>query len=275
MASGAARKVLKTVLPDSARRQLLVLEKVHSGDGLFEPGSLFYRLIGFVLTWKTDSRVHTGPFKGMQYVHRAVRVQSSAYCPKLLGTYEQELHPLMEALRAQSPYQHVINIGAGEGYYAVGLALHLPHSRLTAFEADLDSRTILNRMAQVNGVASRITIREFCTPALLREELGNPGKKLIVCDVEGGEQELLDPASLCALTDSDILVELHDFIIPGISEVIRQRFTRTHRITDIPAQPRQLADWPTSLSLPNAYRRTALSEYRPGGMRWFWMTAIR
>lgn len=273
MIGGVTRKVLKTILPDSVRRPLLVLENVHTNGGLFETESIFYRLIGAAVTWKTHSRVHTGPFKGMQYIRHAVRVQSSAYCPKLLGTYEQELHPLVESLRAQSPYQHVINIGAGEGYYAVGLARRLPQSRLTAFEADLDSRTILHRLAQVNGVSSRITIREFCTPSLLQEELGNLGKTLVVCDVEGGEQELLDPASIPALINADILVELHDFIIPGISGVIRQRFTRAHQITDISAQPRKLGDWPSSLSLPTAYRRTALSEYRPGGMRWFWMTA--
>lgn len=273
--SEAARKVLKTILPDSIRRRLLVLENVHTNEGLFETESIFYRWVGAVVTWKTHSRVHLGPFKGMQYIRHAVQVQSSAYCPKLLGTYEQELHPVVESLRAQSPYQQVINIGAGEGYYAVGLALHLPQIQLTAFEADSNSRTILSRMAHANGVASRLAIREFCTLSLLQEELGNLGRTLVVCDVEGGEQELLDPSSIPALTNADILVELHDFIIPGISDEIRQRFTRTHHIMDIPAQPRQLRDWPASLSLPQAYRRTALSEYRPGGMRWFWMTAHR
>ena len=273
MVGGVTRKVLKMVMPESARRRLLMLEDVHTNGGVFDPASTFYRLVGSVLTWKTHSRVHSGPFRGMQYVHRAVNVQSSAYCPKLLGTYEQELHPVVEALRAQPSYQRVINIGAGEGYYAVGLALQLPQTLLTAFEADPNSRTLLNRMARINGVASRLTTREFCTLPLLQQEIKNPGKTLVVCDVEGGEQDLLDPRALPALAHADILVELHDFVIPGISEIIRQRFVPTHHITDIPARPRQLNDWPTSLKLPTTYRRTALSEYRPGGMRWFWMTA--
>ena len=271
--SKTARKFLKSILPDSVRHRLLVLENVHSYGGLFEAESMFYRWVGKAVTRKTHSRVHTGPFRGMRYIHHAVHVQSSAYCPKLLGTYEQELHSVVDSLRTQRPYQRVINIGAGEGYYAVGLALHLPQSRLTAFEADPDSRKVLSQIAHANGVASRLTIREFCIPPLLQEELGTGGRALVVCDVEGGEQELLDPKVIPALADTDILVELHDFIIPGISDTIRERFARTHRILDIPAQPRQLRDWPPSLSLPQAYRRTALSEYRPGGMRWFWMTA--
>lgn len=267
------RKLLKAILPDFARRWLLMLENAHRSGGLLETNSTLYRLVGSILTWKTHSRVHSGPFKGMRYIPHAVHVQSSAYCPKLLGTYELELHPLVDALRMQAPYQHIVNIGAGEGYYAVGLALHLPQSRLTAFEADPASRTILTRMAQLNEVTSHITIREFCTPTLLQEELRSPEKTLVVCDVEGCEQELLDPLSIPALAKADILVELHDFLIPGISEIIRQRFAATHRIADIAARPRQLSDWPASLRLPVAYRRTALSEYRPGGMRWFWMTA--
>ena len=138
--SKTARKFLKSILPDSVRHRLLVLENVHSYGGLFEAESMFYRWVGKAVTRKTHSRVHTGPFRGMRYIHHAVHVQSSAYCPKLLGTYEQELHSVVDSLRTQRPYQRVINIGAGEGYYAVGLALHLPQSRLTAFEADPDSR---------------------------------------------------------------------------------------------------------------------------------------
>jgi hypothetical protein len=38
-----------------------------------------------------------------------------------------------------------------------------------AFEADPEGRTILTRMAQFNGVASRITAEEFCTLSLLQD----------------------------------------------------------------------------------------------------------
>ncbi|ULA57982.1 MAG: hypothetical protein LZF60_20030 [Nitrospira sp.] len=55
--------------------------------------------------------------------------------------------------------------------------------------------------------------------------------------------------------------------------MIRQRFAGTYEITVIPALPRRLADWPRSLRVPTVYRRTALLEYRPGGMRWFWTQA--
>jgi hypothetical protein len=41
IASEAARKVLKTILPDSVRRRLLVLENVRTNEGLFDAESIF------------------------------------------------------------------------------------------------------------------------------------------------------------------------------------------------------------------------------------------
>ena len=91
MIAPAARKILKTLLPNSARRWLLMLEQVHTSGGLLEPDSTLYRLVGSVLARRTRSCVHTGPFKGMRYIPHAAHVQSSAYCPKLLGTHQREL----------------------------------------------------------------------------------------------------------------------------------------------------------------------------------------
>src|SRR4051812_19305855 len=65
------------------------------------------------------ARVLQGPFAGMQYVTESY---GSQLVPKLLGSYENELHDLVEQIVAQRP-KIVIDIGAAEGYYAVGLAL--------------------------------------------------------------------------------------------------------------------------------------------------------
>ena len=60
----------------------------------------------------------SGPFKGMRYGDFSY---NSALIPKLLGTYEADLHGWVgEAVAAG--YDAVINIGCAEGYYAVGFA---------------------------------------------------------------------------------------------------------------------------------------------------------
>src|SRR5512140_2013789 len=62
--------------------------------------------------------VLSGPFKGMRYGDFSY---NSALIPKLLGTYEADLHNWVgEALA--TGYDAVINVGCAEGYYAVGFA---------------------------------------------------------------------------------------------------------------------------------------------------------
>src|SRR5277367_5483480 len=68
---------------------------------------------------KNGPVVRNGPFSGMIYPREAALNRHSI--PKLLGTYEMELHPVLD-LVAKRHYDCVIDIGSAEGYYAVGLA---------------------------------------------------------------------------------------------------------------------------------------------------------
>ncbi|NKC14847.1 MAG: hypothetical protein GKR94_22490 [Gammaproteobacteria bacterium] len=57
-----------------------------------------------------------------------------------------------------------------------------------------------------------------------------PKRRLVVCDIEGGEDALLHPAQIPQLTRADSLVEVHDFFIPGLCERLVQRFDVTHDV---------------------------------------------
>ena len=67
---------------------------------------------------RTGCSVTSGPFAGMRYIDASF---GSAYIPKLLGTYEQELSNVLAGIIAKRP-KAVVDVGAAEGYYAVGLA---------------------------------------------------------------------------------------------------------------------------------------------------------
>ena len=56
-------------------------------------------------------------------------------------------------------------------------------------------------------------------------------KVLVLCDIEGAERELLDPAQAPALAGMDIIVESHECLIQGITQTLIDRFKPTHRIT--------------------------------------------
>src|SRR5215218_7302739 len=68
--------------------------------------------------------VRSGPFAGTAY-SRDLLVDSGDAVAKLVGTYEMELHPVVEAWISEPP-RRLVNVGAAEGFYAVGFARVLP-----------------------------------------------------------------------------------------------------------------------------------------------------
>jgi hypothetical protein len=73
-----------------------------------------------------------GPFAGLRYVPRYVS-WSVDLIPKLLGTYEQELHPVIERW-LNAGFDTFVDVGSAEGYYAVGLARGVEGARVHAFD---------------------------------------------------------------------------------------------------------------------------------------------
>jgi hypothetical protein len=53
----------------------------------------------------------------------------------------------------------------------------------------------------------------------------------MMCDIEGAERELLDPDASPALKGMDIIVESHECLIQGITQLLIDRFKATHHIT--------------------------------------------
>jgi hypothetical protein len=194
-------------------------------------------------------QVSGGPFAGLVYPDAS----ATSLVPKLLGAYERELHGAIEQAVHDEP-ELIVNVGAADGYYAVGLARRCPAAAVHAFEADPLARELLSRVAAANGVA--LTIEGTAELDLLRRL--PPTRTLVVIDCEGCEATLLDPEQLPLLRTATIIAELHDFAVPG--DPVVARFAATHEVTLIPtgAQPPERGS-PFSL---------ALSEYRPGAMRW-------
>lgn len=220
---------------------------------------------------RTGGRVVGGPFKGMQYVQGSA---GSAFIPKLLGIYERELHACVDSA-CNMDFPLIIDAGAAEGYYAVGMARRNPKARVLAFEMDDRARPLLENMAKLNGVEDRIDIRAKCERADLKSALAQATRALLICDVEGYEDVLLRPDEIPALRSAHLLVEMHDFVIPGITEDITQRFTPSHRITRIWQEPRRSDEFPfhttATALLPRRYLDWAVSEWRPERMSWLWM----
>jgi len=172
--------------------------------------------------------VLSGPFKGMMYGN--LEAHCSALHPKLLGCYEMELIPtIREAIEKR--YSVVVDVGAAEGFYAIGLAMRISDAKVIAYEQEEDARKELAALAKLNHVADRIEIRERCEPQDLAS-LGTSGG-LLILDCEGYEDKLLSKAAIATLCSWDFLIETHDGIIPEVTQRLEERFRETHRTSRI------------------------------------------
>ena len=210
-----------------------------------------------------------GPFRGM----KTPIVFQSEY---RLGTYEKELYPYIERICTQS-FGMILNIGAEKGYYAAGLAFRNRNTFVTAFEENEILHPIIEETVKMNKVEGRVAIQGRCTTDILNQALLPNKKYLIMMDCEGEEANLLAPFVVPKLRECTILVELHDYKIPNVGDIIRGRFEETHAISEIWATKRGIKDFPSYIPLLfriPPFRKHILrsvNKERQEKMRWFYM----
>jgi hypothetical protein len=173
--------------------------------------------------------VLAGPFAGLHYVDRAV---GSNYLHKLVGSYEAVLHPTVNSILEKS-FDTVIDIGAAEGYYLVGIGQKLPQTRLVGFETETTGRELISEMFIKNNLKNELVLEGTATAANVAPYITEA--TLLICDCEGGELDILDPNIEAVFAKvQTAVIELHDFIRHGIKEALTQRFSPTHTVTLIP-----------------------------------------
>lgn len=203
-----------------------------------------------------------GPFAGLRYPSATVRNRN--LIGKLLGAYESELHPWVERM-VEANHSQILNVGSADGYYTVGLAVRLPQTKVIAFDTDPWARRATRNLARENAVDS-VNVKTICTPAWLSENLRRGS--LVVVDCEGCEETLLDPKIAPNLLRSDILVELHEHVVPGIGSLIRTRFGATHDIEEVTSEKKDPDHFPRLRELDYDLATQAISEGRAVSQSW-------
>ena len=152
-------------------------------------------------------QVQYGLFKGMEL---GGEVWWSKYdlSTKILGVYEEHvLARIGEFYSASSaPF---IDIGAADGYFAVGVAKSLPAAKVFAFEISDRGRSVLQNNAQLNECSSAIAVGDEATYEALANIISMHQSALVLIDIEGDEYQLLDSEMLSLLSSSTVIVELH------------------------------------------------------------------
>ena len=209
-----------------------------------------------------------GCMKGMKFLSTSAE---GCHVPKLLGCYEQPLQAYIEQVVKQD-YRVIINVGCAEGYYAVGLARRMPNTQVLAFDLNPDAQRTCAELAALNGVANRISIGGLFTPGDFARFAGQ--KVLLLCDIEGGESNLLDPYAAPALAGMDIIVESHECLTSGITQTLLDRFSPTHDIVRVEDDGQRVLNascWFNNLA--HLDQLLAVWEWRAGATPWLVMKA--
>lgn len=216
----------------------------------------------------SDLTVANGPFRGMRYP--SLDSTGSELYPKLVGSYEAELHAVVEKFLEQASYELIVDIGCAEGFYAVGLARRCPGIPVHAFDINDRAQIMCREMALLNGVGDQVSAGAFCTAELLKN-LVSGRKSLIICDCEGYEDKLFTPDNLSGLLNSDLIIELHDFVDVNISPKLLNLFESTHEIQVIKSID-DIEKMRTYTFLNGSYslyeKKRLYEERRPGIMEW-------
>jgi len=213
--------------------------------------------------------VHQGPFAGLEFIERS---SEGCHVAKLLGCYEQPLHEYLYQV-ITTDYDAIVNIGCAEGYYAVGLARKMPKTQVYAYDLNTAALDACRKLAQKNGVADQVTVKQKFDPVTFKKFMNK--KTLIICDIEGAEEQLLDPVISPELIQMDILVEAHDDLTTDISKTLKNRFSDTHNIKLIKDNgQRNLRDMPNwFFNLAHLDQLLAVWEWRSGPTPWLIMSS--
>ena len=209
-------------------------------------------------------RILGGPFAGVRFARSGI-----ANYPQILGSYEQCLVPLVERI-VRDPPPTIIDVGAAYGYYALGFAQRCPDTRVIAYEMDPTRAALLHKYRRRNGFDGRVDARAIqCSTRDLAQDLRSATRSLIFMDVEGAEDALLVPDEVPRLCQAEIIVELHEIFVPGVTARIRQRFADSHHQTLLEEQPPDRAAIPAWADrLVRPYWRRMTFEDRPSRNTW-------
>lgn len=217
----------------------------------------------------TESRVQTGPFKGMTIIPRYMWGDGDT-AAKLLGIYEDELHKFIESAITQIP-DIVINVGCAEGYYSIGLASRLPNTTVIAVDIDNRATKIVTDTALTNQLKNIVAITYSIDHSWLEQQCQDKINPLLVFDCEGAELELLNPTHISSLSKCSVIVECHDCMNSVITKTLISRFESTHNIEQVFQTTKDPYQFKFLYHLSDCDKWALVQEGRPSTMNWLYM----
>lgn len=215
-----------------------------------------------------QGKVAYGPFKGLD-LDPEMSWSQAALSSMLLGCYELEV---MNAIHSQefAERTHFVDIGAADGFYAVGGLRNGRFQSADVFELTQSGREKIRRNAERNGVLNQMRIFGAADSQLTEILAGvNWHNTILLCDIEGDEFDLFDDACLDSVNGAMILIEIHNWVTEfwnRYTALLKRAASRFElRLLERSTFPRH--HMPELRGVPDDNRMLMLSEGRPNVMR--------
>jgi len=182
------------------------------------------------------------------------------------GNYESEVQ---KWLSQNGPFETVVNVGAGTGYYPLGLIHSNLANRAILFEINSNSREIARANSTRNGLEDFCDFFGEATESNLLN-IHPIERMLLIVDIEGGEFGLFTDDVLNKFSNCFLVIEIHDFSDKQKSEYIRLlgRSKEKFHVEIINQSERNPHEVEEILHLGENSRWLLMSEGRPGPMKW-------
>lgn len=205
--------------------------------------------------------VQRGNFKGLEFPPRALG-HTNYLGAKLAGVYEK---PVVDFLAGNAGSHEVfVDLGSGDGFFLTGLGRINPDLGLLGYELNGYERRLADAIAEVNR--TRLELRERADQEALKYL--PEGRLLLLCDLEGLEEDLLDPKAVPRLKDATMAVEAHSQFRPNVVSVLTDRFRDSHEISYVASKNGESSGIPELGGWPEAEASIVLHDGHGEGEGW-------
>ena len=156
---------------------------------------------------KYSSTIQHGQFKGLKLSKNPWGITDRGSI--IFGIYEKEVSEFLKKI-PNSFKDNLINIGASDGYYPVGLIFNKSYKKAYCFEINKLSRKAIEYNSLINKVETSIKIFGKADESFyenLPKSIIN--KSTLLVDIEGAEFDILTKKVFKKFSNSIFLIELH------------------------------------------------------------------
>ncbi len=217
-----------------------------------------------------------GSFKGMK-LSDDVWWSKNDRITQMLGIYEEHVLERLKVFSTQGASRFV-DIGAADGYFAIGMAYSKIYSKVVAFEIASFGQNKIRENSTINHCENVVSVFGEADYSSLKNLLSEDMKTSILVDIEGAEYQLLDEKMLSLLSSCYLICELHPWLVDDGYQLQRKLIERARKKFNVELIKRENYS-PNIFSelddLSDEERLIAVGEGRGKNMQWLVLTPLQ